>query len=56
MQGSLTSSIQTKTIINDIFNKLCSRDLGFLLFSNTFRIAFSLIEIITRNINSSEMR
>ena len=44
-----------KYTLNDTLNKSCSQHLGFVFFSNTFIIDFSLEELNTANISFYEM-
>ena len=51
MESCLNSSIKSKYTLNSTLNKICSQQLGFVFFSITFIIGFSLDELITADIS-----
>ena len=51
----LTDPLSQNYKLISTLNKICSQQLGFVFFSNTFKIDFSLDELNTANISFYEM-
>ena len=53
--SSIESEIYTYAYAYGTINKICSQQLRFVFFSNTFIIDFSVDELNTANISFNEM-
>ena len=55
MASCLNSPIKSKTYTKRYTKQICSQQFGFVLFSNTFIIGFSLDELNAANISFYEI-
>ena len=54
MESCLNSSIESEKYTKRYTKNICSQQLGFVFFSNTFSINFSLNDLNTANISFYE--